>query len=83
MDKEKAFLEILNGIPSFPKKDKEDISEYIQHNEWGIALETICSIILEDKIVINKQTFEKISVMGTLMDMDASLWNNIQRLISC
>jgi hypothetical protein len=82
MDKAKVLLEIVNGISVFPEKDKMDIEEYIKHDEWGIALETICSAVLEDRILVDKKIFKKISDVGTEMEMDSSLWNDIARLIN-
>lgn len=81
MDKAKVLVEIVNGIPAFPEKDKMDVEEYIEHDEWGIALETICSVILEDRILIDKKVFKKIKDVGTEMEMDSSLWNGIDKLI--
>lgn len=82
MDKAKVLLEIVNGISAFPEKDKIDVQEYIEHDEWGIALETICSAVLEDRVIVDKKIFKKISDVGTEMEMDSSLWNDIARLIN-
>jgi hypothetical protein len=82
MDKGKVLLEIVNGISAFPEKDRIDVEEYIKHNEWGIALETICSVILEDGILVDNEVFKKISDVGVEMEMDSNLWNDIARLIN-
>lgn len=82
MDKGKVLLEIVNGISAFPEKDRIDVEEYIEHNEWGIALETICSVILEDGILVDNEVFKKISDVGIEMEMDSNLWNDIARLIN-
>lgn len=81
MDKAKVLLEIVEGIPVFPEKDKMDVKEYIEHDEWGIALETICSVVLEDRILVGKKVFKKISDVGTEMEMDSGLWNDITTFI--
>lgn len=76
-----ALLEILNSIKSFPEKDKMDVEEFIEHDEWGIALETICSVVLEEKILIEKQIYQKIKDVGDEMEIDSILWNGISELL--
>lgn len=81
MDKAKILLEILNGIGQFPQKDKKDVKEFIEHDEWGIALETICSVILDEKILIHKQIYKRIIDVGNEMEMDSSLWESIAKML--
>lgn len=81
MDKAKILLEILNGIEQLPQKDKIDVEEFIEHDEWGIALETICSVILEEKILIHKQIYKRIIDVGDEMEMDSSLWKDISKML--
>lgn len=35
------------------KKDKEDIEEYLDYNEWGLAFEVLCTAIQESNIKIS------------------------------
>lgn len=73
--------EIVKNITNFPPKDEKDICEFIEHEEWGIALETICSVIEQEDIPIEKDIFRKIEEVGIYMEMDKSLWEEIGKQI--
>lgn len=64
------------------KSDMESISEYLEHNEWGIAFEVLCSAIENDKISITLSDFEEIKLIGKGMNMDEGLWVKIMPLSS-
>lgn len=81
MNKASVLLEILNCIKDFPEKDKKDVEEFIEHYELGIALETICSVVLEDKIAVDNQTYERIVLVGNEMKLDSGLWNDIKGMV--
>ena len=72
-------IALKNRLPS---SDIESISEYLEHNEWGIAFEVLCSAIDNDKINITLGDFEEIKLIGKSMKMDEGLWINIMSLTS-
>ncbi|AEH46537.1 MafI family immunity protein [Parageobacillus thermoglucosidasius] len=73
--------EIVRNITNLPLKDEKDILEFIEHEEWGLALETICSVIEQEDITIDKDIFSKIKEAGIYMEMDKSLWEGISKQI--
>lgn len=81
MQLKNILKEIVNNITNFPPKDEKDIREFIEHEEWGIALETICSVIEQEDILIEKDIFRKIEEAGIHMEMDKTLWEEIGKQI--
>lgn len=79
MELNNLLKEIVKNITSLPLKDEKDILEFIEHEEWGIALEIICSVIEQDNIVIDKDIFSKIERAGIHMGMDKLLWEEIDK----
>lgn len=57
------------------------LREIIEHDEWGIALETICSVLEQENIPVEKDIFNKIEEIGLYMEMDQSLWEHISNQI--
>jgi hypothetical protein len=72
MDFDKILI-IANKL-KLPKKDIETITEYLEHGEWGIAFEVLCSAIEYDKISISHDDYIRIKAIGEYMGMDKELW---------
>ncbi|GAA0182128.1 hypothetical protein SH2C18_45610 [Clostridium sediminicola] len=72
---------IIEKIIEFPEKDKEDIYEFLEHDEWGIALETLYAVLYEEKIPITKSIYDTVISVGEIMDMDSSTWDSLKYLI--
>jgi len=75
--------EIINKILELVKKlcitvdDKEEIIDYINYNEYGIAFEVLCSIIEQENITVSCDDFKIIEKLGMTMNFDRRLWNKI------
>ena len=69
---------ILAKKLKLPEDDIETIAEYLEHGEWGIAYEVLCSAIEQDKIVITHQIYLQIKAMGEYMRMDEDLWKVLE-----
>lgn len=54
------ILHIAEDI-KLPLEDKEEIQEYLDYNEWGIAFEILCSAIEQHKINISQKQKEEIA----------------------
>lgn len=63
------------------KKDRENIDEYLDHNEWGLAFEVLCAAIQESNIKISQENYEIISVLGNQMELDHKLWSALESLM--
>lgn len=60
-----------------PDNDIKDISEYIDHNEWGLAFEVLCSSIHQYGFKVSDNQYQKICDLGEKMEMDDDLWKGI------
>ena len=67
-------IAIRNGLP---QSDVLIINEYLEHSEWGIAFEQLCSAIEQENIVITKTDFQLIKDIGEFMGMDKGLWEHL------
>lgn len=65
---------VIAKIIKIPVKDIDAITEYLDHVEWGIAFETLCSAIEQDKIEISANEYVLIKEIGEYMNMDERLW---------
>lgn len=81
MELNNLLKEILKNITDLPLKDEKDILEFIEHEEWGITLETICSVIEQENIAVDNDIFSEIEEAGIYMEMDKSLWEEISKQI--
>lgn len=76
INNEKEILAELKDV--LPNQDIIEARECISHNEHGIALELICTQIIEHEIKIPKKLFDKIRSATALMDMDKGLYRQIE-----
>lgn len=58
-----------------------EVMEFVDHNEFGIALESLCFILEDGKKPITKKIYDRIDQLGILMEMDKDTWKNLQALI--
>ncbi len=58
---------LLKRISGISTNDLSEISEYLDHNELGLAYETLCAILEEKGIQVNK------GIENTLIDMGKEL----------
>lgn len=67
---------ILNIAKSLKLSNNDivTIDEYLEHNEWGIAFEVLCSAIEYDRIDISHYDYIQIKEIGECMGMDKELW---------
>lgn len=78
---EKKILNLTEQINSLPEKDKKNVVEFVEHGEWGIALDTLCNQIYEHDLKITKTTYDEIEAVGKMMNMNESTWSFLKKLI--
>jgi hypothetical protein len=66
-------LAILKQI-NIPDKDSDTVLEYLEHDEWGIAIEHLCATIIEEGILISESLFDLIKNIGEEMELDSMNW---------
>lgn len=64
-----------------PPDDISNIAEFIEHNEFGLAFETLCTQLYEYNIQISYEFFEMISLCGKSMKLEPSTWVPLKELI--
>lgn len=76
--------DIINKISELTEKlsltadNKKEISDYISYNEYGLAFETLCSVIEQEGIHIDCNELKVIEKLGSVMKYDDTLWNKIK-----
>ena len=54
-----------------------DAVYYAEHNEWGLGLEILCDNLYEYDFPLPKSSFDQISSLGKLWEID---WHRIEML---
>lgn len=80
MDVNRKINELLI-LFQLPVKDHEEISEYLEHNEWGVALEYLISTLLNESIEISVIHYLQINELGEYMELEARSWEELKLLI--
>ncbi|HZG79401.1 MAG TPA: MafI family immunity protein [Brevibacillus sp.] len=75
------ILKIIDLISDLPESDRNSLNELLEHDEWGVALETLCGALYEEEINITKTIFEEIKAAGVEMELESSLWESLEFLI--
>lgn len=57
----------------FTTEELNEITEFIDHSEYGLALDTIVDIITEDNKEISHDTFNIIVKLSNLMDLETDI----------
>ncbi|MDL2329986.1 MafI family immunity protein [Desulfosarcina sp. OttesenSCG-928-A07] len=74
-----ALCEDLASL--LPASELAEVVEYLDHGEYGIALEDLCFIIEEAKRPITQKIYGLIEQLGILMEMKKDVWKNLEAFI--
>ena len=72
----KVLLERLGGALS--EKEKVEVMQFVGVGEYGVALETLCGIIMDGQYVIGQGALREIQELGTVMGLDPDFWRQIK-----
>ncbi|MBN69943.1 MAG: hypothetical protein CME32_11785 [Gimesia sp.] len=83
-------LDIVQGIysileeigDSLPSENVIDTKELLEHNEWGEALDLLCTQLYEYDVEISSSTYEKIEWLGEKMEMEPKVWTILKDLVN-
>lgn len=64
-------------IKELSVNDRKIISEYLEHDEWGIAFEHIVGTILINKIDIKEDVFKTIKSLSMQMEYEKDTWERL------
>jgi len=65
------LLSSLNSV--FTKAELLEVEHFIENNEFGLAFETLCDIIVEEKKDINSETYRNIKQFGSEIGIDHTI----------
>ena len=72
---EKLFAELFSEIGcSLNVSESGDVKGFIDHGEYGLALEDLCEILRETKTPISKKVLKLIETLGKKMDLEEETW---------
>lgn len=79
---EQGLSELLEGLRSdFHPEDASMIAEFIEHAEYGLALETIVDILQDDDIIAGKPALDKIMTIAGLMEIEDGIRQRLTGLL--
>jgi hypothetical protein len=82
MDIEHRLKEIVDGISGLPARDRDEIRDLLTtHNEWGVALETLCAAIRDEQLGITQATYDAIRHAGEDMELEPATWEELAPLV--
>ena len=84
MQKEDVKIRIKNlsnQIDMLPRDDISNIVMFLENNELGVALDTLCNQIYDNNIKISLHIYKSIEEIGNEMRMYDSNWTFLTKLI--
>jgi hypothetical protein len=79
---EAQLRSVLAGIGQYTStSDVEEVSEYLDVGEYGLALRTICELLTEKGSAIPSRLYQLISDIGCRMQMDSGIWEQLRTRI--
>jgi hypothetical protein len=65
---------IVQQVDGLPKNDRVSVLEYLEHREWGVALEHFCAAVYEEKIHLDESVLLQIKDVSIKM----GIWKEIR-----
>lgn len=79
---ELGLNELLEGLkPEFHPDDTAMVAEFIEHAEYGLALETIVDILQDDDITAGKPALKKILDIAGMMQIQGMIRERLAGLL--
>ena len=72
---EKLNLLIKQLKPSLPEVTVIDAQDFVEHGEYGVALELICQQLFEFDCMISRELYNQIAEVASLMQMPSSTFD--------
>jgi hypothetical protein len=71
-----AILVSLHGI--LTESESEEVRHFVEHGEYGVALETLSGILEEGGKRISFEAYEQIHGLGERMEMEPEVWERLR-----
>jgi len=76
---ERDLLAILDTIhETLTESESEEVRHFVEHGEYGVALETLSGIIEEEGKRISFEAYEQIHGLGERMEMEPEVWERLR-----
>ena len=76
---ERDLLAILDSIhETLTESESEEVRHFVEHGEYGVALETLCGVIEEEGKRISFEAYEQIHGLGERMEMEPEVWERLR-----
>jgi hypothetical protein len=76
---ERDLLAILDSIhETLTESESEEVRHFVEHGEYGVALETLSGIIEEEGKRISFEAYEQIHGLGERMEMEPEVWERLR-----
>jgi hypothetical protein len=73
---ERAMLDLLERFRGrLPNEDYSGVRDLVDHREWGIGLENLCSQLFEHSIPVSDSELAAICELASEMDLPDGTWN--------
>jgi plasmid maintenance system antidote protein VapI len=60
----------------------KEVSDFIDVGEYGVAFETLCSLLVEENKGITQEKYQKIAELGKVMGIEEDTWLQLKPLIT-
>jgi hypothetical protein len=75
-----AILDSLHG--TLTESESEQVRHFVEHGEYGVALETLSGIIGEEGKRISFEAYGQIHGLGERMEMEPEVWERLRDSIA-
>jgi hypothetical protein len=69
--------ELLKAMSSFTSAETAEVGEFIIAGEYGVALETLCGIVKEEKKPVPVELRPKVRMLAKRMKIDPMWWKEV------
>lgn len=77
-----SLLFILDAFgETWTTSEAEEVSHFVNHGEYGVALETLCAIIEEENKGISSELYRHIQELGKRMELDPETWDRVKSYV--
>ena len=80
---EKRIIYFLDKVKvHFSERDTALITEFAEHNEWGLAYETLCTDMCAYNVSIDNQLCEEMIAYGKSIHIDEAYYLPLKELVA-
>ena len=60
------------------EEEKGEVTQFVDAGEYGVALETLCDILVEKECTVSQSVLREIEDLGLAMEMVSDCWRLIR-----